>query len=83
MSRGQVTFACDAPGCVRGLVHLPGGWADKCNRCGGAGGISLAELCRRIGEHDSTVRRLLRPSRRMRARTAARILDKLLAEMAR
>ena len=78
-----MNIACDAPGCVRGLVHLPGGWADKCKRCGGAGAVSLAELCRRIGEHESTVRRLLRPNRRMRSRTTARILDKLLAEMAR
>lgn len=71
--------ACDAPGCVRGLVHRDGGWADRCAFCGGAGGISFAELCRRLGEHESTMVKLLKPRRRMRPKTAARILDKLLA----
>lgn len=74
--------ACDVGGCVRGLVHRAGGWADPCKFCGGAGGISFAELCRRLNEHESTVVKLLKPRRRMRARTAARILDKLLALVA-
>ena len=46
---------CDAPGCVRGLVHRAGGWADPCRVCGGIGGIPLGTLCKRIGEHESTV----------------------------
>ena len=71
-------IACDAPGCVRGLIHRAGGWADPCKFCGGIGAVSLAEVCRRIGENESTVRRLLRPRYRMRPKVAARILDKLL-----
>lgn|GEM_PF-3407770 len=70
--------ACDAPGCVRGLVHRPGGWADPCRVCGGSGGIPFGTLCKRIGEHESTVRRLLKPGRRMRAKTASRIMGKIL-----
>jgi hypothetical protein len=76
-------IACEVPTCVRGLVHRAGGWADPCQFCGGLGGITLAELCRRINEHESTVARIFKPDRRMRARTAARILDKLLEELAR
>lgn len=74
---------CYGPGCVRGLVHRDGGWADPCRVCGGIGQLSFAELCRRLGEHESTVVKLLKPHRRMRVRTAARILDKLLEELAR
>jgi hypothetical protein len=70
---------CDAPGCVRGLVHRAGGWADPCGVCGGAGGVPLRTLCRRIGEHESTVRKLLKPWRRMRPRVTARIMEKILA----
>ncbi len=70
--------ACDAPGCVRGLVHRAGGWADPCKVCGGAGGVALGTLCKRIGECESTVRRLLRPGRRMRSRTTSRIMEKIL-----
>ena len=69
---------CDAPGCVRGLVHRDGGWADPCGVCGGAGGVPLGALCRRIGEHESTVRKLFKPRRRMRAKTASRIMGKIL-----
>lgn len=71
-------IACDAPGCVRGLVHRAGGWADPCKLCEGLGVVSLAAICKRIGEHESTVRRLTRPRCRMRPKVAARILDKLL-----
>ena len=70
--------ACDAPGCVRGLVHRDAGWADPCKVCGGAGGVPLGTLCRRIGEHESTVRKLLKPGRRMRPKVAARIMGKIL-----
>lgn len=70
---------CDVGGCVRGLVHREGGWADPCKFCGGAGCVSFAELCRRLGEYESTVVKLLKPHRRMRARTAARILDKIVS----
>ena len=73
-----MNVTCDAPGCVRGLVHREGGWADPCKFCGGDGGISFAALCRRLGEHESTVVKLVKPRRRMRAKTAARILDKIL-----
>ena len=71
-------IVCEAPGCVRGVVHRAAGWGDPCRFCRGLGGVSLTELCRRINEHESTVVRILKPDRRMRARTAARILDKLL-----
>lgn len=70
--------ACGAPDCVRGLVHRAGGWADPCKFCRGLGGITLAELCRRIDEYESTVSRIFDPERRMRPRTAFRILEKLL-----
>lgn len=74
----STTLTCDAPGCVRGLVAQSCGWADPCKFCGGAGTVSLAELCRRIDESESTVRKLLRPNRRMRPKVAARIMGKLL-----
>jgi hypothetical protein len=74
-----VIVVCDAPECVRGLVHRDGGWADPCKFCGGVGHVSFASICRMINEHESTMRKLLKPKKRMRARTAARILDKLIA----
>lgn len=74
-----MNLACGAPGCVRGLVHRDGGWADPCKTCGCAGYLTFAELCRRIHEHESTVIRILKPHRSMRAKTAARILHKLIA----
>lgn len=69
---------CDANGCVRGLVHRAGGWADPCKVCGGSGGVPLGTLCNRIGEHESTVRKLLKPGRRMRPKVTARIMGKIL-----
>lgn len=69
---------CDARGCVRGLVHRAEGWADPCRVCGGSGVLRLATLCRSIDEHESTVRRLLKPKAKMRPRVAARILDKIV-----
>lgn len=71
-------LTCDAPGCVRGLVHRAGGWADPCKVCGGSGGVALGTLCKRIGEHESTVRRLFKPKRKMRAKTCARIVGKIV-----
>ena len=73
-----MNIACDASGCVRGLVHRDGGWADPCRICGGSGAVPLGTLCRRIGEHESTVRRLLKPRARMRSKVAARIMGKIL-----
>lgn len=70
--------ACDAPGCVRGLVHRAGGWADPCRVCYGLGGITFSALCRRIGEHESTVKKLFKPGRRMRPKVTARIMGKIL-----
>ena len=69
---------CDAPGCVSGLVHRAGGWADPCKVCGGAGGVPLGTLCKRIGEYETTVRRLFKPGARMRAKTASRIAEKIV-----
>jgi len=77
-----VILLCDATGCVRGLVHRAGGWADPCKVCGGAGGVPLGTLCRRIGEHESTVRKHVKTGRRMRPKVTARIMGKLL-EMVR
>ena len=68
-------IACTAPGCVRGLVHLQQ-WANPCKVCNGAGSLSVAEVCRRIGEDESTFTRLLK-NRPMRAKTCARIAGKL------
>lgn len=70
-------ITCDAPGCIRGLVHREA-WADPCKFCGGVGSISFAELCRRIDENESTVRKILRPHRRMRPQVAFRIMEKIL-----
>ena len=72
-----MTLNCDARGCVRGLVHRAE-WADPCTVCGGTSVVSLGALCKRIGEHESTVRRLLKPKERMRAKVAARIMGKIL-----
>lgn len=74
---------CDAPGCVRGLVHHEGGWSDPCRICAGSGSLSLGKLCKLLDEYESTVERLLDPKGRSRSRTAARILDKLLDVTAR
>jgi hypothetical protein len=68
---------CDAPGCVRGLVHRSDGWADPCKLCEGTGVVSMATLCRLIGEVPGTVSKLNQPRRRMRVKTCTRILEKL------
>lgn len=74
-----LAILCDAPGCIRGLVHRPTGFADPCKICLGRGSISLATLCKYLGENESTVGKLLRPHKRMRPRVAARICAKLVA----
>ena len=67
---------CDAPGCVRGLVHRAEGWADPCSVCKGAGELTVAEICRRIDENEGTIARLIR-GRKMRSRTLFRLAGKL------
>ena len=68
---------CDVAGCVRGLVHR-GEWADPCPFCGGAGYVSWEALAERLGECVSTLRKLDRPHRKMRAKTAARLVEKIM-----
>jgi hypothetical protein len=72
---------CDAPGCVRGVVAGPkpftDEWATPCHVCLGYGSLSLESLCKRIGECPSTVAKLFKPHRKMRAKVAARITGKL------
>jgi len=74
----DLAIRCDAAGCVRGVVHLPAGFGDPCQVCGGRGSISLGALCKHIGECESTMRKLFKPRRRMRAKVAARICGKLV-----
>jgi hypothetical protein len=74
----DLAIICDAPDCRRGVI-----WGENfrhrlCPFCGGKGSISLGALCRRIGEHDSTMRRLFEPQARMRPMVAARICGKLV-----
>jgi hypothetical protein len=80
----DLKIRCDAPGCVRGILHLEGAadFPQPCSVCGGRGSFSLEGLCKRIGEHESTVRKLFRPNRRMRAKVAARICGKVVDLMA-
>lgn len=78
----QQVIACDSPGCTRGLIHLPGGFANPCSVCLGSGELTLARICSLLGENRSTVIKLLKPRRRMRAKTASRMLDKLLTLLA-
>jgi hypothetical protein len=68
---------CDAPGCVRGLVH-EGEWGRPCNTCGGRGGFSIYAMCKRLGEDYGTFMRLTDQKKRMRPKTAARICAKLV-----
>jgi len=70
-------IACDAPKCVRGLVHLADGFADPCKVCGGLGWFTPGGLARRIGENEDTFTRFMR-NRRMRPKTTARICAKLV-----
>jgi hypothetical protein len=69
---------CDALGCIRGIVHLRDGFGDPCKICGGAGELSLSALAKRIEENESTLRRILKPHRKMRVKVTARICAKLV-----
>ena len=69
---------CDAPGCVRGIVHRAQGFGDPCKMCGGLGALTLTRICKLIDESPSTVRKLVRMRRPMRARIAARICGKIV-----
>lgn len=70
-------IVCDAPQCVRGIVHLPGGFGNPCKVCGGLGGFTVTGLAHRIGEHPRTFANFIR-NRRMRPRTTARICASLV-----
>jgi hypothetical protein len=66
---------CDL--CTRGILHQ-GDWGNPCLFCGGRGEFSLEFLCESIGEHVSTVRKVLKPRAKMRAKVAARICGKIV-----
>lgn len=66
---------CDQ--CVQGLIPKGNAWPERCPFCAGRASVSLERVCRQIGENVSTVRKLLRPNRRMRAKVAYRILTNL------
>lgn len=68
---------CDAPGCVRGIVHVPSVFGNPCKVCGGLGGFTVGGLARRIGENEVTFARFVR-NRKMRPKTTARICAKLV-----
>ena len=68
---------CDAPGCIRGLIHLRSGFADPCQICAGKGELHLAEVARLLNEDATTLAKLLRGKRKMRVKTCRRILDKV------
>jgi hypothetical protein len=74
----DLAIRCDAPGCRRGVIWSETFQHYPCPLCEGRGSISLEAMCRRIGEHDSTVRKLLKPRARMRPKVAARICSKLV-----
>ena len=71
----DLAIQCDL--CVRGVVHY-GDWGLTCKFCSGRGSFTLAHLCRALGENESTVRKLLKPRRKMRVKTAYRIFLKLM-----
>jgi hypothetical protein len=62
---------CDR--CIRGFVHNGSEWPTRCLFCSGRGSMSLDHICFAIRENVSTVRKLLRPNKRMRAKVAYRI----------
>jgi hypothetical protein len=79
MTPRPLTVKCDR--CVRGLIPNGNEWPRRCSFCGGRGSMSLEHVCEAIRENVSTVRKLLRPKARMRAKVAYRIflnLDKWL-----
>jgi hypothetical protein len=67
---------CDL--CRKGVAPSADGWGKPCSVCSGYGSISLEALCKRIGEHPSTMTRVLR-LKRVRVKTAERVLDRVLA----
>lgn len=69
---------CEAPRCVRGVVHLPAGWGHACPVCGGSGFWSLAKLAGLLLENEETLRKLARGRQPMRVKTCQRVLDKVL-----
>ena len=76
----ELSIHCDAAGCVRGIVHDRVTFKHHaCGLCGGRGSLSLETLCRAISENPSTVRRVMKLRRPMRAKVAARICAKLVA----
>lgn len=69
---------CDARGCVRGIIHRAEGFGDPCKVCSGAGRLSLSTIAKRIGENESTLRKILKPHRKMRVKVTARICAKIM-----
>ena len=69
---------CDARGCVRGIIHRAEGFGDPCKVCSGAGRLSLSTIAKRIGENESTLRKILKPHRKMRVKVTARICGKIV-----
>lgn len=71
---------CDAPGCVRGIVSgkLLSDFGRPCDVCKGYGSLSLHALAERIGENESTLRRVLKTHRNMRPKVTARICGKIM-----
>lgn len=68
-------ITCDL--CTRGILKR-GDWGEPCPTCLGKSELTLERVCILLEECPSTVVKLLKPRRRMRAKTAARLLDKLL-----
>ena len=67
-------ITCDL--CTRGIIHKTE-WGEPCPVCMGKGELTLERVCLLLDECPSTVVKLLKPRRKMRAKTAARLLDKL------
>lgn len=63
---------CDM--CRSGIIPNGNAWPERCRFCIGRGSMSLEHICLAIRENVSTVRKLLRPNRPMRAKVAYRIL---------
>ena len=72
------SFRCDAPGCVRGVVHV-GAFGEPCKICAGQGELTLAELARVLGENEQILARLSKMRRKMRVSTCQRLLGKLMS----
>jgi len=71
------SFHCDAPGCVRGIIHK-GAFGEPCSFCEGRGQLALAELARKLDEDPVIIQRLTKPRRKMRVKTCQRLLKKLM-----